>query len=100
VLSSRRRSSVRAITLRNVPGALARVIRRKAAEGRTSINRTVIRLLEESVGNGPSKPGKKGEGRPPHHDLDKLAGCWGKEDAAAFEETLKAQRVIDPGLWK
>ena len=91
---------MRAITLRNVPAALARVIRRKAAEGRTSINKTVIRLLEESVGNGPRKPGKKDEGRPPHHDLDKLAGGWSKEDAAAFEETLKAQRVIDPGLWK
>jgi hypothetical protein len=91
---------VRAITLRNVPAALTRVIRRKAAEGRTSINKTVIRLLEESVGNGPRKPGKEDARRQLHHDLDKLAGCWGKEEAAAFEETLKAQRAIDPELWK
>jgi len=91
---------VKAITLRNVPMTLTRIIRRKAAEERTSINRTVIRLLEESVGNGPRKPAKKHQGRPPHHDLDKLAGCWGREEAAAFDEALKAQRVVDPELWK
>ena len=91
---------MRAITLRNVPSALTRVIRRKAVEGRTSINKTVIGLLEQSVGSRPREPGKKDEGRPPHHDLDNLAGCWSKEEAAAFEEILKVQRVIDPGLWK
>lgn len=91
---------MKAITLRNVPPALTRVIRRKAAEERTSINKTVIRLLEERVGDGPRKPGKREARRQLHHDLDKLAGCWGKEQAAAFEETLKAQRSIDPELWK
>lgn len=91
---------MRVVTLRNVPVAVTRVIRRKAAQERTSINKTVIRLLEESVASRPRKPGNKDERHPPYHELDRLAGCWGKEEAAAFEKILQSQRVIDPELWK
>jgi hypothetical protein len=74
---------------------LVRVIRRKASENRTSVNKAVISLLEESVGIGRKK-------REPsvHHDLDALAGSWTKEEAQAFEQALARQRAIDPDLWK
>ena len=83
------------VTLRNLPPELVRIIRRKADEQRTSINKAVISLLEESVGIR----GKK-KGRPLYHDLDALAGSWTKEEAAAFEKALARQRMIDPDLWK
>ncbi len=86
---------MKAITLRNLPPELARVIRRKASEKGTSLNRVVISLLEERVGIR----GKKKE-RPLHHDLDALAGSWTEEEASAFEKTLARQRTIDPDLWK
>jgi len=83
------------VTLRNLPPELVRIIRRKADEQRTSINKAVISLLEESVGIR----GKKKD-RPLYHDLDPLAGSWTKEEAAAFEKALARQRMIDPDLWK
>lgn len=86
---------MKAITLRNLPPDLARRIRQKAKAGRTSLNRTVIALLEESV-NGPAHAGTPAV----HHDLDGLAGSWSAEEAAAFDEALAGQRRIDLEIWK
>lgn len=86
---------MKAVTLRNLPPELARLIRRKADEGRTSLNRAVISLLEKSAGIR----GKKKE-KPLHHDLDALAGSWTEEEASVFDEALAWQRAIDPDLWK
>lgn len=86
---------MKAVTLRNLPPELARIIRRKADEGRTSLNRAVISLLQKSVGMG-----GKTKDKPLHHDLDALAGSWTEEEASAFDEALARQRAIDPDLWK
>lgn len=86
---------MKAVTLRNLPPELVRVIRRKASEKRTSVNKAVISLLEESVGIG-----QKTRTVPRHHDLDALAGAWTKEEAEAFEQALARQRAVDPDLWK
>lgn len=86
---------MKAVTLRNLAPELARIIRRKAEENRTSLNRAVISLLEESVGIR----GKKKD-KPLHHDLDALAGSWTREEASAFEKALARQRAIDADLWK
>ena len=86
---------MKAVTLRNLPPELARIIRRKASESRTSINRAVIGLLEEGVGIRPKR-----EGKPLYHDLVALAGAWTKDAGAAFEKALLQQRGIDPELWK
>lgn len=86
---------MKAVTLRNLPPELARMIRQAADEKRTSINKVVIRLLEENLGIR----GKKKD-KPLHHDLDALAGSWTKEEALEFEKALARQRTIDPDLWK
>jgi hypothetical protein len=86
---------MKAVTLRNIPPELARLIRRKASERRTSINKAVIALLEESAGTR----GKE-KVQPLHHDLDALAGSWTKEEAVEFGKALGFQRAIDPELWK
>ncbi len=83
------------ITLRNLPPELGRFIRQKAKAERTSLNKTVRNLLESSVA-GPEKT-RAGE---LHHDLDRLAGCWTQDEAAAFEAFLSGERKIDPELWK
>jgi hypothetical protein len=95
VSDAQREVSMKAVTLRNLPPELARIIRRKASEKRTSINRAVIGLLEEGVGIQPKRGVK-----PHYHDLDALAGAWSKEAGAAFEKALRRQRGIDPELWK
>ena len=86
---------MKAITLRNLPPELTRIIRRKAQAKGTSLTKVVAGLLEESVG----MRGKK-KGGAAHHDLDDLAGSWSKGEAAAFEKALARQRAIDPDLWR
>jgi hypothetical protein len=85
---------MKAITLRGVPPEVLRVIQRKTSETGESLNKIVIGLLEE--GAGVRRKRKKAL----HHDLDDLAGAWGREEAAVFERSLTAQRQIDPDLWK
>ncbi len=86
---------MKAITLRNLPPELARIIRRKAEEKRWSINKAVISLLEDGSG----LQGKKKVDKRLHHDLDALAGSWTKDEALVFDKALAAQRTIDPDLW-
>lgn len=80
------------ITLRNLPPRVAQAIRKKAATEKTSLNKAVIGLLEESTGLR-AKPEKK-------RDLSWLAGSWSKEEADAFDRILAAHRQIDPEVWR
>ncbi len=84
---------MKAITLRNLPPELERVIRRTAEKKGTSISRAVISLLEVSTGVRNKK-------KVLHHDLDALVGSWTREEASEFDHALAAQRRIDPDLWK
>jgi len=86
---------MKAVTLRNLPPELTRIICQKADEQHTSINKIVISLLEKSVGVQ-----RKTRGTIVHHDLDALAGSWTREEAAAFNRTLARQRAFDPDLWQ
>jgi hypothetical protein len=81
-----------AITLRNIPPKLQEVIQKRAGADGLSLNKTVLRMLEEATGQRPA-------GRKLHHDLDHLAGTWSEEEAAAFEAALIEQRGLDPELW-
>ena len=86
---------MKAITLRNLPPRVARMVRQKAEAEGASINKSVIRLLEEREAFRQIK-GRKVR----HRDLDALAGSWTRKDAAVFERHLASLRTIDPELWK
>ncbi len=85
---------MKAITLRNLPPDLSRRIERKAKEQGSSMNKTVIRILEAALGTS------KNRNATLSHDLDHLAGSWSEAEAAEFDEDLAAQRKIDPELWR
>jgi len=85
--------SMSAITVRNLPPKVAKAIREKARKERLSINKAVIKLLEEATGR---QEGKKVV----HHDLDRFFGTWSKEEADAFDEALRQQRQVEPEMWK
>jgi plasmid stability protein len=86
---------MKAITLRNLPPEVAKTVQQRAKQKRTSVNKAVIELLEESVGG---KAKKKEKTR--YHDLDHLIGTWTKKEADEFEKLIAEQRTIDPELWK
>ena len=83
-----------AITLRNIPPNLSRRVEQRAKEKGLSMNRTVIQILEDSLGTSNKRAAQL------HHDLDHLAGSWSKVEAKEFDEDLTAQRRVDPELWR
>jgi hypothetical protein len=88
-----REAPTNAITVRNLPPAVAKAVKDKARRERLSLNQAIVRLLEEAMGE---KPGKKVV----HHDLDHLAGRWSEEEYQQFLDALREQRQIDPEMWK
>ena len=42
---------MKAITLRNLPPTVARIVQQRAKQKNTSVNKAVIELLEESAGD-------------------------------------------------
>jgi hypothetical protein len=82
-----------AITLRNIPSKLEELIRKRADRDGLSLNRTVLRMLEEVAGHRPPA-------RVPVDDLDALAGTWSRDEAVAFDAALADQRRIDPDVWR
>jgi len=81
-----------AITLRNIPPKLQEAIQQRAGADGLSLNKAVIRMLEEAVGQRATR-------RELHDDLDHLAGTWSHEEAATFDAALAEQRRIDPELF-
>jgi hypothetical protein len=82
-----------AITVRNLPPSVSKALREKARKERLSLNKAVVRLLEEAVGGG-------GKGRALHHDLDRFFGGWSRGEADTFDSALREQREVDPEVWK
>ena len=82
-----------AMTLRHIPPKLQEAIQKRANRDGLSLNKTVLRMLEEAAG-------QRNTGRELRHDLDHLAGTWSEEEAAAFDAALAEQRIVDPELWK
>jgi hypothetical protein len=82
------------ITVRGLPPAVAKAVKEKARREKLSLNKAVVRLLEEATGN--ADRGKKMV----HHDLDRLAGTWSEAEYQEFLEALHDQRRIDPAMWE
>lgn len=87
---------MKAITVRNLPSEVAKAIRDKARREGLSLNRAVAKLLAKATGHGEDQPTR----RLVHHDLDRFFGAWSREQAAEFDEALRAQREIDPEMWR
>jgi hypothetical protein len=83
-----------AITVRNLPAAVAKAVREKARKEKVSLNKAVVRLLEEATGITRRKE------RIVHHDLDHFSGTWSEAEYDEFMAELREQRRIDPEMWK
>ena len=77
-------------TLRNVPAAIDRALRRLARQEGRSLNEVAIRALSRAVGVG-DEPVR-------HRDLSDLANTW--QDDPEFDAALADHDRIDPGLWR
>lgn len=79
------------MTIRNVPASTAAALDAERRRRGLSLNRTVLALMEESLGLG---------GRPRSNGLRSLAGTWTDADFRQFEEAVASFGEVDEGLWK
>lgn len=85
---------VNAITVRNLPPAVAKAVREKARREKLSLNKAVVRLLEEATGQPPARRVAR------HDDFEKYAGTWSREEADQFDACLAEMRRVDPRDWR
>lgn len=76
-------------TIRNIPPELDRVLKERAKRLNRSVNQVALEALAQSVGETVRR-----------RNLRSMSGAWSKEEAAAFDRSLKLHRVIDEELWK
>lgn len=79
---------VKQMTVRNVSEELSKRLERLSDTRGESVNTTVLRLLEQAVGI---------DGR-----RERLARyvTWSAADRQEMDDALRAQRSVDPELWK
>ncbi|MBI3555440.1 MAG: hypothetical protein HY074_04155 [Deltaproteobacteria bacterium] len=77
-------------TIRNVPSAVDKALRKKAMEKRTSVNSFLLGVLEREAGVG-APPAE-------HHDLDFLVGSWVSDPET--DRVLDEQRKLDRRDWE
>lgn len=75
---------IKAITLRNIPEALARRIEERAGRSGASLNRTVIEMLTE-----------KSSSESRRQDFERFSGRWSAEEADAFDAELAIMRTVE-----
>lgn len=80
------------LTLRNVPPAVIRALRRHRRQQGTSLNQTAIDALGRALGVS--------SGELPPNGLAELAGTWSAADLNAFENASAVFEQVDEELWK
>jgi DNA polymerase III delta prime subunit len=82
------------MTLRGIDETLAQALKELARNQGVSLNSLALRLIREATGVDKRKRTLV------HHDLDTLAGTWGKDDEAAFLIATRSLEAIDEEMWK
>jgi len=85
---------MKSITLHNIDGPLSELIKSKARSEGLSINKTVKKILEESLG---VRPKPRGVFR---NDFEGFCGIWSDIELAEFDERTRDLDKIDPEDWK
>lgn len=76
------------ITIRNPSPEVVDALRARARRDGQSLNATILEVLGEALGVEARRA-----------RLAEFAD-WSAEDAAEFDEALRAQRVVDEALWR
>jgi plasmid stability protein len=78
------------LTVRNLPEELANALAREKQRRGTSLNKTVIDLLEQSLGVRSTRS----------NGLRKLAGTWTANEQREFLDSIRCLDEIDQDLWR
>lgn len=78
------------LTVRNLPEELANALAREKQRRGTSLNRTVIDLLAQSLGVRGTRT----------NGLRKLSGTWTAKQQSEFLNSIRCLDEIDQDLWR
>lgn len=78
------------MTVRNISEELHEALDREKNRRGTSLNQTVIDLLNQRLGIGTARS----------NGLRKLAGRWSEEEFRRFEAAIEPFERVDPELWQ
>lgn len=84
---------MKTFSLRGIDGELEDALKKEARRTGTSINKTLINLIRESIGLAKKKRTRV------YHDLDELAGTWSEKDEQEFKKKTQVFNRIDKELW-
>ena len=82
------------LSLRGIKEDLSENLKKISRKEGASLNKTVLKLLEDSVGLRRKKRVNI------YHDLDELAGTWSSQDEKDFMGKIKYFESIDQEIWK
>ncbi len=85
---------MKSITIHGIDEPLEKLIKSRARSEGLSMNKSLKKILEESLG---AKPRGKNSHR---GDFDEFCGVWSDKDSSEFEKNIKELRQIDPEDWK
>jgi hypothetical protein len=85
---------MKSITIHGIDDPLAKLIKSKAQSEGLSINKTVKKLLEESLG---VKPRNKGINR---SDFEEFFGIWSESERIEFEDRTDELRNVNYEDWQ
>jgi plasmid stability protein len=80
------------MTVRNIPESVESRLRQLATRSGTSLNQTVVRLLEEATG----VTRRAG----PKRNLAAFAGRWNPDEVAEFDAAGRIFEAIDAEVWR
>jgi hypothetical protein len=84
---------MKSITVHNLDDSLAAVLRHKARQDGSSLNRTIKRLLALAVGLKGEKPVARG-------DFKRFCGAWNGKEALEFSAAMKSFERFDKADWQ
>lgn len=85
---SRGSAAGRQYTIRNVPAAVDKALRKAAAKSRRSLNDVALEALAKAAQVN----------APEHRDLEAFFGSWVEDPEV--DRVLRAQREVDEELWR
>lgn len=85
---------MKSITIHNIDGPLSELIKSKAQAEGLSINKTVKKLLEQSLGVKPRPDDLN------RQDFEEFCGVWTHDDLVSFEFATKDLTEMNPEDWK
>lgn len=84
---------MKTLSLRGIDEEIEKALKKEAQRAKTSINKTILNLIKESIGLGKNKRNRV------YKDLDELAGTWTEEDEQIFKENTQFFDKIDKEIW-